>query len=274
MMRWVSFFWRRRTSGEARPVPPEGPEQAVILRVFRFKPGAIDPPRYDTFELQARPRHTVLDLLERVRLEHDGSLTFRHSCHHAACGTCAMRINGRERLACVTTVHDLVQETGAWHFSTRHAPLTVTVEPLRNLPLVSDLVVDMEPFFERWREVEPPLLRAAEPVAEGARPAIPPTRYENCLECAACLSACPVMTTDSLYLGPAALAAAHRVLEEPREADPDRAKAAADHDHGCWRCHTAFECSEVCPNGVEPAQRIMRLRVRLLRERLLRQLRG
>lgn len=252
----LSFL--RRSAPKARLMPPEEPVRRVTLRVFRYKPGAVDPPRYDTFHLQARPRHTVLDLLEMVRLDHDPSLTFRHSCHHAACGTCAMRINGRERLACVTTVQDLLEE----------GPGPITVEPLRNLPLVSDLVVDMEPFFARWAQVAPPLVRAAEPTAPDAQPAMPPTRYENCLECAACLSACPVMTSDPLYLGPAALAAAQRVLEEPRDADPARARAAADQDHGCWRCHTAFECSEVCPNEVEPAQRIMRLRRKLLGERL------
>ncbi|MGQ9714216.1 MAG: succinate dehydrogenase/fumarate reductase iron-sulfur subunit [Anaerolineae bacterium] len=256
-MNWISL-WRRNARPKARPVPPEEPVQAISLRVFRYKPEAVDPPRYDTFHLQVRPRHTVLDLLEMVRLDHDPSLTFRHSCHHAACGTCAMRINGRERLACVTTVHDLLKER----------PGLITVEPLRNLPLVSDLVVDMTPFFARWAQVAPPLVRSAEPVAPGAEPAIPPTRYENCLECAACLSACPVMASDPLYLGPAALAAAQRVLEEPRDADPAQAHAAADHDHGCWRCHIALECSEVCPSTVEPGERILRLRKRLLWERL------
>lgn len=241
-------------------MPPEEPLQAITLRVFRTKPGDTASPRYDTFRLQARPRHTVLDLLEMVRLDHDPSLTFRHSCHHAACGTCAMRINGRERLACVTTVHDLLRE--------RSGP--ITVEPLRNLPLVSDLVVDMEPFFARWAQVGLPLVRSAEPVSPDVEPAIPPTRYEDCLECAACLSACPVMASDPLYLGPAALAAALRVLEEPRDADPSRARAAADHDHGCWRCHTALECSEVCPSAAAPGERIMRLRGRLLWERFWR----
>ncbi|NLE75821.1 MAG: 4Fe-4S dicluster domain-containing protein [Chloroflexi bacterium] len=238
--------------------PPDGPEEELTLRVFRFKPGAIDPPRYDAFRVHARPCHTVIDLLEAVRLEQDESLAFRHSCHHAACGTCAMRINGRERLACVTTVHELRAEGIS----------PVVLEPLRHLPLVSDLVVDMAPFYARWQQVDLPLLRASEPTAPGAEPAAPPTRYEDCLECGACLSACPVMGSDALYMGPAALAAAHRLTEEPRRAVSKDVLALVDHDHGCWRCHTAFECSEVCPNGVQPAERIMRLRRRLLLGRL------
>ena len=239
-------------------------EREVTFRVFRYKQGDAAP-HYDTFTVQVNERTTVLEALQAIRRDQDPSLMFRHSCHHASCGTCGMRVNGREVLACVTRVADLGAE--------------VTVEPLQNAPLVTDLVVDMGPFYERFTPPEMPLLRTSEALQEEAEPPeawLLPTgreegqgvpgfeRFENCIECGLCLSACPVAASDPLYVGPAALAAAWRVVEEPRGRDPVRVLQWVDDEHGCWRCHLAFECSEVCPSAVEPGHQIMRLRRRLL----------
>ncbi len=225
--------------------------RTVPLRVYRYKPG--DPaPRYDTFTVTATPRTTVLEALQAIRRDQDPSLTLRHSCHHASCGTCGMVVNGREVLACVTRLADL------------DAP--VTVEPLQNAPLVSDLVVDMGPFYATFAQAGMPLVRTSENQA-GSRPAPGVealTRFESCLECGLCVSACPVAATDPLYLGPAALAAAWRVVQEPRGANPTQVLAWVDQEHGCWRCHLAFECSTVCPNEVQPGQSIAALRGRLV----------
>ncbi|GEM_PF-205420 len=223
----------------------------VTLRVFRFKQGDAAP-HYDTFTVTAGPRTTVLEALQAVRRDQDPSLILRHSCHHASCGTCGMRVNGHEVLACVTPLADL-------------GPV-VTVEPLQNAPLVADLVVDMHPFYATFTQAGMPLVRTSDNLA-GSHPA--PgietlTRFENCLECGLCLSACPVVATDPLYLGPAAMAAAWRVVQEPRGADPAQALAWVDQEHGCWRCHLAFECSTVCPNDVQPGQAIAALRQRLV----------
>jgi len=219
----------------------------VLLRVFRYRNGDAAP-RYDEFRVPVGPRTTVLDALLAVRRLRDPTLTLRHSCLHASCGTCGMRVNGQEVLACVTRLDGLGDR--------------VLVEPLAGAPVVGDLVVDMEGFYGRLEPSGRPLLRASE-LADLER-------FEDCIECGLCLSACPVVATDPHYLGPAALAAAGRLLEEPRGADRKAVLGWVDDPHGTWRCHAAFECSEVCPAGVDPAGAIMGLRRRLLRDRLPR----
>ena len=241
----------------------------VTIHVFRYKPGQEGVPYYETYPIAAGPRTTVLDALEYIRLNHDPTLAFCHSCHHASCGVCAMRINGVERLACVTSLQALWAQEGQ-----------VVVEPLAVLPLVSDLVVDMNPFFAKFRLVEPHPVQAsglltargwlqpqALPAWEGVY-----TRFEDCIECGACVSACPIAASDPHYLGPAALAAAQRAITEPRDDRGGARLVLVDDEHGCWRCHMAFECSEVCPSNVDPAGKIMDLRRRVVLRRLCRHL--
>jgi succinate dehydrogenase / fumarate reductase iron-sulfur subunit len=226
--------------------------RTVLLRVFRWQKGD-GAPRYDEFRVPAGPRTTVLDALLAVRRLQDPSLALRHSCLHASCGTCGMRVNGREVLACVTCLDGLGDR--------------VVVEPLSGAPVVGDLVVDMEGFYRRLEPAGRPLLRTS----EQAEPELADLeRFEDCIECGLCLSACPVVATDRRYLGPAALGAADRLLQEPRGADREAVLGLVDGAQGVWRCHAAFECSEVCPAGVDPAGAIMRLRRRLLRDRLPR----
>jgi succinate dehydrogenase / fumarate reductase iron-sulfur subunit len=232
--------------------------RTVLLKVFRYGPDD-KAPRYDEFRVPAGPRTTVLDALLAVRREKDPSLTVRHSCLHGSCGTCGMRVNGREVLACVTGVEELGDP--------------VVVEPLAGAPVAGDLVVDMEHVYRRLEPVGRPLIRASDHAGDTDRKAGPVLeeleRFEDCIECGLCLSACPV-AGDPRFLGPAALAAAERVLEEPRGADPKAVLGLVDDAHGAWRCHAAFECSAVCPAGVDPGGAIMRLRGRLLRDRLPR----
>ncbi len=203
--------------------------------------------RYDTFDVAVGPRSTILDALVAIRRQQDPSLTFRHSCFHASCGTCGMRVDGREGLACVTPVP---------------AGDEVVVEPLDNLPVVSDLVVDMSAFFDDLDEAGRPLIRRSEkvPAAVTAEGIDESGRFEDCLECGICLSACPIAGSDPRYVGPAALAAAWRVVEEPRGRDPGPVVRLMDDEQAAWRCHLAWECSEACPSDVDPATAIMRLR--------------
>jgi succinate dehydrogenase / fumarate reductase iron-sulfur subunit len=224
------------------------------FRVHRYR-REDGPAHVDEFDVPADEASTVLAGLRWIEVHEDRSLVIRHSCFHASCGTCGVRVNGREGLACVTPV----------------TTDTVTVEPLANIPVLADVVVDMRPFVERFPP-QHPLLRMSEARVGGeARMGVAedPERFEDCIECGLCLSACPV-AGDPRFLGPAALAAAERVLEEPRGADPTVVLGLVDDAHGAWRCHTAFECSAVCPAGVDPGGAIMRLRGRLLRDRLPR----
>lgn len=224
------------------------------FRVFRFKRGD-QTPHFDTFDVPIEQRTTVLDALKWIQLHRDASLSLRHSCYHASCGTCGVRVNGREVLMCVTAVHDLGHE--------------ITVEPIANIPVLADLVVDMEEFYDRFPD-QHPYVRRSEFNPEAAVPDGIATyvRYEDCIECGLCVSACPIVGTTDAYVGPAALAAAQRMLEEPRGADPARLIGWADHPDGAWRCHAAFECTEACPSNVNPAARIMELRGMLVGGRL------
>jgi succinate dehydrogenase / fumarate reductase iron-sulfur subunit len=233
--------------------PPVGTETRRF-RVFRSKRDG-ERTRYDTFDVPVGPRTTVLEALRWIQVHEDRSIALRHSCFHASCGTCGVLVNGHEVLGCVTMVHDLGQ--------------TITVEPLANIPVLTDLVVDMEEFYERLPDETPVIRRsgfqpdAAPPDGIGAY-----TRYEDCIECGLCVSACPVAATSDGYVGPAALAAGQRLLEEPRGTDPDRILDWADDPLGAWRCHAAFECTEACPSNVNPAARIMALRGVLVGGRL------
>jgi succinate dehydrogenase / fumarate reductase iron-sulfur subunit len=246
----------------------------LSLKVFRYKTG--QPPRYDTFHVQVPDTAHLLDALEAAWASHDRSLTFRHACHHASCGSCAVRLEGREVLPCITPLR------AVWD-----GRRTLQVDPLRNFPVVSDLVVDVTGFFQRLAASDLPLTRPAEDHLPLSAEAIDPalhtqpvapaddrphdTRFENCIECGMCLSACPTMAAADAFFGPAGLAALHRARQQTRDpAQAARLLALADGEHGVWRCHSAWECTEVCPQAVFPAEAIMALRRDLLAHRVKR----
>lgn len=225
------------------------------FRVYRFKRGG-GAPRFEEFaNVPVGPTTTVLDALRWIRIHLDPSLALRHSCFHASCGTCGLQVNGREVLGCVAPVGEL-------------GPV-ITVEPIANIPVLVDVVVDMTEFYARLPEHHP-FVRASEALPEATAPADIGgfERYEDCIECGLCLSACPVSATSDGYVGPAALAAGQRLLEEPRGVDPRTILDWADDPLGAWRCHAAFECTEVCPSDVHPAERIMSLRGELVSGRI------
>lgn len=228
----------------------------LTLKIHRWQPGDRAP-YYDHFTVEVPEEAYVLDAIEKVWAEQDRSLAFRHACHHASCGSCGLRVNGREKLPCITPVTDYPNGS------------TIQIDPLRHFPLVRDLVVDMGPFSQAMEAVRFSIIRHASQGVPDARSSEPPilpeedheaTRFENCLECGLCVSACPIAGSALNYLGPAALAAAERMLVEPRGVDPLAVWEAIDHDDGLWRCHGAFECSAACPSEVDPAAAIMRLR--------------
>jgi succinate dehydrogenase / fumarate reductase, iron-sulfur subunit len=220
----------------------------VTLRIRRFNPESDTEPHWEQYAVTAEPSDRVLDLLHQVKWYQDGTLTFRRSCAHGVCGSDAMLINGRNRLACEYLVKD--------------AGTTISVEPIRGLPLVKDLLVDMEPFLDQYRSVMPFLVNDEVPADGRERRQSPEDRdrYEDtsrCIMCAACTTACPVFWTDPDYVGPAAIVNAHRFLMDTRDhAHEERLEIMAD-ANGVWRCRTVFNCVEACPRGIQITRAIM-----------------
>ncbi len=230
----------------------------VTFSVYRQKDG--EKPGYQDFELEINPDEYVLDGIEKIWAYHDRSLVYRHACHHSACGACGMRVNHREKLTCITLIRDVTQNGGR-----------ILVEPLRNMPIISDLSVDMGQFFRKLDEVDynqvQPVIN--QPDDEGIKPIkkfVEPgmQRMVDCLECGLCISACPASSTSTEYIGPAALGA----IQSKARYEEKRVLALGDDQNGVWRCHSAFECSEVCPSNFEPGWRIMDLRKMTISARL------
>ncbi len=237
----------------------------VTFQIYRKKGSAT--PHFDEFKLEVNPDEYVLDGIERVWAFHDRSLTFRHACHHSTCGACGMRVNGVEKLTCITLIRDVTQDGGV-----------LRIEPLRNFPVVSDLSVDMGSLYTRMDTVEHLSVNsdAKEAIQPEARPAGPAmdgdvfVRLSDCIECGLCISACPIAGSSPDYLGPAVLAGAH---QHGIKGDEQLLKIV-DSEDGVWRCHSAFECTAVCPSFVEPGWRIMDLRKQVIGERFKRLFHG
>ncbi|MFZ1983279.1 MAG: 2Fe-2S iron-sulfur cluster-binding protein [Desulfatitalea sp.] len=221
--------------------------RTIEFKIARYKPGAIDPPSFQSFTLEVNATMTVLDCLERIRLTQDPTLVYRHSCHHSACGTCACIVNGVECLACVTRVWELPSNT-------------VVLEPLRGFARIADLAVEMTGFY-RDIDADWALLKAAEPL-EGSTAADSGAalRLENCIECGACVSVCPAARTHEEFMGPAALAALHNQMQKAPADQRKALLARAAAPDGERLCERALACSRVCPTGVYPARHIADLR--------------
>ncbi len=234
------------------------PPRTVDLRIRRFDPEADTEPHWERYEVPARPTDCVLDLLHHVKWEIDGSLTFRRSCGQGMCGSDAMRINGVNRLACKVLVRDLPDE--------------IIVEPIKGLALEKDLVVDMEPFFAAYREVQPFLVTSGNPPSREHRQSeAERTRYEDttkCILCAACTTSCPVYWTDGAYFGPAAIVNAHRFVFDSRDQAHEARLDILNEAAGVWRCRTTFNCTEACPQGIEVTQAIAEVKRALLYRRV------
>jgi succinate dehydrogenase / fumarate reductase iron-sulfur subunit len=222
----------------------------LTFHIRRFNPETDSHPRTQDCHLEVGRGTTVLDALIRIRNEQDGSLAIRYSCRSAICGSCAMEINGSEKLACRTSVRR------EWE---RHG--TVAVSPLRNLPVIKDLVVDMSSFWDKIRDITPWLSTAPQKPSRQS----PAGEFQNvdaCIMCGACVAACTVHEVSKGFLGPAALAKAARFVADGREPlDATRHRLAAlEEEHGIWDCTRCNFCVEVCPKDVKPMEAIIRLR--------------
>jgi succinate dehydrogenase / fumarate reductase iron-sulfur subunit len=214
---------------------------------LRYKPNHIDPPQFQDFSLRIEPEMSVLDALEKIRLKQDKTLMYRHSCHHSSCGTCACRINGKERLTCMTKLAGLEGDV-------------ITLAPLKGFRTIGDLVVDMTGFFKDYSE-KWSYLRRSEALKSSIQPAGIRhfTRFDNCIECGCCISACPVTHSGNPFVGPAVLAAVNsEVKKAPQNASASLALAAGS--RGVRRCVRAVNCSRRCPAKVYPARHISDLR--------------
>jgi succinate dehydrogenase / fumarate reductase, iron-sulfur subunit len=219
----------------------------VDLRILRFDPERDAAPHWESYRVDAEPMDRVLNLLISVKANQDGTLTFRRSCAHGICGSDAMLINGRNRLACKIRVDQLGRK--------------ITVAPLTGLPVMKDLVVDMEGFLAKYRSVMPFLI-ADTPPPERERRQSPAdrARYDDttkCILCAACTTACPSFWAQPSYVGPAAIVNAHRFIFDTRDdAGDERLEILADKD-GVWRCRTIFNCVDACPRGINITRAIL-----------------
>jgi succinate dehydrogenase / fumarate reductase iron-sulfur subunit len=226
----------------------------VKLKVLRYDPEAPSAGReYRSYTVDMPESSTVLDSLIEVREYQDGTLSLRCSCRSSICGSCAMRINGRARLACKTQLGSVAKDGGE-----------ITVEPAGNMPAIKDLVVDMAPFWNKIRAVKP-WLQPAGPPPEREYLASKESMIElvevmNCIMCGACVSDCTVLEVDKSFLGPAALAKAYRFVHDPRDGNTAPRLRELSEPSGIWDCTRCNFCVQVCPKDVKPMEQIMRLR--------------
>ena len=231
----------------------------VKLEVFRFDPKTDKEPHYDTFAVEAKSTDRLLDCLNKVRWEQDGSLAYRMSCGHGICGSDGMTINGVSTLACQKLVKDY------------DASKEILVEPLSVFAVVKDLVVDLEPFFKREKSVHPPngiTLAASEEGKEHLQTVAERAEFDDdikCIMCACCVSACPVnQKEDPAYVGPAALVRAHRYIFDSRIKDTLERLAIMDEAHGAWSCKSYYKCTQVCPKQIQVTKHILEVKRKIL----------
>lgn len=241
---------------------PEG-SITITVKILRFNPEIDDEPHWESYDVPAQPTDRVLNLLMNIKSYADGTLSFRRSCAHGICGSDAMQINGINRLACKVLVKDLLAKNGK--------PTTVSVAPLKGLPTLKDLYVDMEPFFEAFRSVKPYLIAYGnEPTNERYQSAADRERFDDttkCILCACCTSSCPVYWADGSYFGPAAIVNAHRFIFDSRDEAAEERLDILNDTEGVWRCRTTFNCTDACPRGIQVTKAIQEVKRALLFKR-------
>jgi succinate dehydrogenase / fumarate reductase iron-sulfur subunit len=232
----------------------------VTLKIFRYNPEKDQKWHYESYTLEAEPTDRVLDLLEKVKAHHDGTLSFRRSCAHGVCGSDAMRINGRNMLACKVLVKDVGNK--------------VTIEPILGLKVIKDLIVDMEPFFDNFKKVLPYFINDSPIPADGKERIQSPedrARFDDttkCILCAACTTSCPSFWGSNDYLGPAALVNAHRFIFDSRDESASERLHFLSEASGVTRCHTTFNCTVACPREIQITKAIGELKMAMVTGKL------
>ena len=227
----------------------------VTMKIQRFNPEVDTRPHYETYVVDQAPNDRVLDALNTIKWQQDGTLTYRRSCAHGVCGSDAMRINGQNALACKL----LIQEAGT----------NLTIEPLMGFEVIKDLVVDMSRFWESYKAMKPYLIND-DPAPGGRERRQSPEEREafddttKCILCAACTTACPITWTNESFVGPAAIVNAHRFIYDSRDQATDERLTILNNKAGVWRCRTVFNCTDVCPRGIKVTRAIEQVKRTIL----------
>jgi len=229
-------------------------QDIATIRVTRYRPEKDSKPYFQEYKVPYRPDMVVLDALNYIKAEMDGSLTYRWSCRMGVCGSCGANIDGEPKLTCASFLHD---------FKGR----TITVEPMSNFPVIKDLVVDMEDFMEKLVKIKPWIIREEEtPPEQGeykqsAQELERYSQFSSCINCMLCYAACPIYGLNEKFLGPAATALAYRYIEDSRDQGKDVRFPIVHEMEGVWECTLVGECSVVCPKGVDPMLAIQKTKI-------------
>jgi len=227
----------------------------IKLKIFRFDPKKDEKPYYQTFEVEANPMDRLLDCLNRIRWEQDPTLAYRWSCGHGICGSDGMRINGICGLACQKLVKIFKEE--------------ILIEPLPVFKVIKDLVVDLDPFFEKYHSMKPYLITKSPPPEQEQSQSLDQQRlFEEairCILCGCCTASCPVNQNPETagYVGPAALVRAFRYLFDSRDEASEERMTLLDHKDGVWGCETLWKCTEVCPKEIPVTKQIGQIKKRI-----------
>ncbi|MCF6158060.1 MAG: succinate dehydrogenase iron-sulfur subunit [wastewater metagenome] len=230
----------------------------TIFRIFRFNPVHDKKPYFQEFEVTlTRKDQTVLECLFYIQQRLDDSLAFRSSCRAGICGSCAMHINGKYRLACNTQVSGLTSDS-------------ITIRPLAHMPIHKDLFVDMKPFWEKYEHIKPYLIPGKPSPETGEQIQTPDERSRidvliDCILCACCHSSCPITASQEKYLGPMAFLHVDRFFSDTRDGAAEERLAVVNNEYGVWRCHTVFNCQEVCPKDLDPSGSIAHLKTEIIK---------
>ncbi|MCI0695134.1 succinate dehydrogenase/fumarate reductase iron-sulfur subunit [candidate division KSB1 bacterium] len=226
----------------------------ITLEIFRYRPEAEAEPVFQSYEVPFRKDWVILDALNYIKDSVDGSLSYRWSCRMGVCGSCGMMVNGTPVLTCAT-------------FLEKYLPGPIRVEPLKNFPVVRDLVIEMSDFMRKLKQVKPWIIRDEEkPLSEGEYLQTPTEladykQYSMCINCMLCYAACPIYGLEPSFTGPAAIALAQRYNFDNRDQGKKQRMEILSQDGGIWECTLVGECSVVCPKGVDPAGAIQRYKV-------------